>query len=118
MTFFAEIVLISLLTANFNFLITPENQAEQLDVLVQIKVKTAYDDSKESVEMISTLADLLPVREITFPSQGTLSELILNEYRISTYEKDAVSYLPRSYSLLEQSILALNDTDKLNFCFM
>jgi len=112
MTFLTEIVLISLLTANFNFLITPENQAEQLDVLVQIKVKTAYDDSNESIEMISNLIDLLPVREITFPSQGTLSELILNEYRISTYEKDAVSYLPRSYSLLDQSILALNNADK------
>jgi len=112
MTFLAGIILISLLTANFNFQITPENQAEQRDVLVQIKIKTDYDDSNESIEMITNLIDLLPVREISFPSQSTISELILNEYRISTYNEDAASYLPRSYSLLEQSILALNNVEK------
>lgn len=112
MTLLVKFVSIILLFANFNFVFIPKSQAEQRDVLVQVKVKTDYDDSDESIKMISNLIKLLPVREIPFPSQSTLSELILNEYRISTYTRDAVSYLPRSYSLLEHYILALNDVDK------
>jgi len=63
---FAKYVLIFLFLANFIFVLTQTSFAEQRNVLVQIKIKTDYDDSEESIKMISNLIDLLPVREIPF----------------------------------------------------
>jgi hypothetical protein len=81
-------------------------------ILVQILVNTAYDDSEASLKQISTLIKGLPVRRVQFGKNDNPSSLILREYGISTYKHDAASYLPKTYKLIEQTVLSMNGVNR------
>jgi len=89
-----------------------DEQAEQRQVLVQIIVNTAYDDSESSLQQIATIISGLPQRRVPFRKNDNLSSLILREYRVSTYKTDSPTYLPKTYGLIEQAILAANKVTK------
>jgi len=83
-------------------------EASEKQVLVQIIVNTAYDDSEASLQQIAAIISGLPQRRIRFRKDDNLSSLILKEYRVSTYKSDSPSYLPKTYKLIEQAILDAN----------
>ena len=76
---------------------------------VHIHVNTAYDDSESSLTFISHLINSLPPRtEAMLPGEA-LSSFILRVYDVSTYDRSSPSYLPKTYNLLEQKVLLLNN---------
>lgn len=88
-------------------------QEDLLTAIIQIQVNTAYDDSKESLKLISRLIERLPPRQVTIKAGDRVGDLIFNTYGISNRKKEGiVSYLPKSYELLEKAILSLNSLNK------
>ena len=85
-----------------------DEPAADKQVLVQIIVNTAYDDSELSFRQIAAIIHGLPQRRIPFGKNDNLSTLILREYRVSTYNDDSPSYLPKTFKLIEQAILDAN----------
>jgi hypothetical protein len=88
------------------------DRAGEKQVLVQITVNTAYDDSEASLQQIAAIINGLPQRRISFRKDDNLSSLILREYRVSTYKSDSPSYLPETFKLIEQAILEANRVTK------
>jgi len=92
--------------------ISAQAQQKQSDTVVQIRVDTQYDDSSKSLKIITALIDLLPPIQVDYPKGETLSDFIFRQYRVSTYNKDSLTYLPKSYALLEKAILSMNGAEK------
>jgi hypothetical protein len=82
------------------------SQEEQTTALVRIHVDTTYDDTEDSLKLISKLIEKLPTRRVKLESGGTISKLILDEYGFGP------SDLPKSYALLEAAILSRNELSK------
>jgi hypothetical protein len=92
--------------------ISAQGQQTPTETLVQIRVDTQYDDSPRSLKVISALIDRLPPIQVEYRKGETPSEFIFREYRVSTYTKDSLTYLPKSYALLEKAILSMNGAKK------
>lgn len=86
-----------------------ELTAEHL-AFVKISVNTSYDDSASSLARIKDLATYLPPKTEALLPGESVSAFILRVYGVSTYDPHSPSYLPKTYALLQTSILSLNKT--------
>jgi len=99
------------MVAAFSIMLSPAiafSQQKPPTVLIQVDVDTAYDDSPRSLELIEKLLDKLPSRTINVPTGTSPSRVILDNFRVSKFSQDAVSYRPNTYDLIERSVLQLN----------
>jgi len=78
-----------------------QTPAEDLPI-VRVRVNAAYDDSPETARSLTKLSVLLPPREVTLKSKGTISALIAEVYGFG------ISNYKAAYDALEKSILDLN----------
>lgn len=81
-------------------------------VLIQVDVNTAYTDSPEGLAVVETLLARLPAQTVSMPTGTSPSQLILDNFRVSTFDPNAISYLPGVYKLIESALLKLNGVER------
>jgi hypothetical protein len=82
---------------------TGMGQTPMETAVVQVQVNRAYDDSEASLRTIETIAQYAPSRRIRVVAGDKLAELIVRTYGFGA------SDLPKSYALLEKTILEKNN---------
>jgi hypothetical protein len=83
---------------------------ERRTSLIRLNIPTAYDDSSKSLTLLQALVDHLPPRKVTyFPP---ITKFIFQEYNVSVVTRTALTFLPKTYTLLERAILRMNKVAK------